>query len=142
MKTSLPNSEQPILFTLLVILGMASLVHFIHNAEYLRDYPNLPEAWLPAHVYLAWAGMTIIGVVGWLLLSHGAVLAGLFALLVYAVLGLESLGHYVLAPLSTHTMAMNATILAEVTAAGCVLFEVMRQIGRHIVRLHKRKRFE
>ena len=115
---------------LLVIFGAASLVHFTHNAEFLTDYPNLPKAWLPAHVYLAWIGMTTVGVVGWLLLSRGLILAGLFTLALYATLGLDSLGHYVLAPLSAHTAAMNATILVEVTAAGCVLFEVARQIVR------------
>ena len=130
MRTSSPKSEQDVLLTLLVILGAASLVHFTHNAEFLGDYPNLPKSWSPAHVYLAWVGMTVVGVAGWLLLSRGLVLTGLLVLLVYALIGLDSLGHYVLAPLSTHTMAMNATILAEVTAAGCVLLEVMRRIGR------------
>lgn len=138
MRTSAPESEQHTLPTLLVIYGVASLVHFTHNAEFLADYPNLPRSWSPEHVYLAWIGMTIVGVVGWLLLSRGFALTGLFALVVYAALGLDSLGHYVLAPLSAHTVAMNATILAEVTAAGCVLLEVGRRIARRVfVRAHK-----
>lgn len=114
-----------------MIYGAASLVHFAHNAEFLADYPNLPKSWSPAHVYLAWVGMTIVGVLGWLLLYRGFSFAGLFALAVYAAFGLDSLGHYVLAPLSAHTVAMNVTILAEVTAAGCVLIEVARQVARH-----------
>ena len=121
-----------VLPTLLAIYGVASLVHFTHNAEFLVDYPNLPRSWSPAHVYLAWTGMTIVGVAGWLLLSRGLALLGLFTLAVYAILGLDSLGHYVLAPLSAHSTGMNATILAEVTAAGCVLFEVIRQIARRV----------
>ena len=121
------------LLPLLIVYGVASLVHFIHNAEFLADYPNLPKSWSPALVYLAWTGMTMIGVTGWFLLSRGFRLAGLLALAVYAVLGLDSLGHYVLAPLSAHSAAMNATILVEVTAAGCVLLEVMRQFARHVL---------
>lgn len=134
---SKPESEQHVLLALLVIYGVASLVHFTHNAEFLSDYPNLPGSWSPADVYLAWIGMTIVGLVGWRLLSRGLTLTGLFALVVYAALGLDSLGHYVLAPPSAHTAAMNATILAEVIAAGCVLFEVVRQIGRRVAaRMH------
>ena len=98
------------LLLLLLTYGVASLVHFTHNAEFLADYPNLPKSWSPAHVYLAWIWMTAVGVLGWLLLSRGLILVGLFALMLYAVLGLDSLGHYVLAPMSAHTAAMNATI--------------------------------
>ena len=32
-----------------------------------------------------------------------------------------------------HTAAMNTTILAEVTAAGCVLYQVAKQIVRRIL---------
>jgi hypothetical protein len=130
MRTNPRATERRTLLILLAIYAVASLVHFTHNAEFLADYPNLPRSWTPAQVYLAWGGMTLIGVIGWLLLSRGLTLAGLLAIAVYACLGLDSLGHYVLAPLSAHTMAMNATILAEVSAAGCVLLEVLKQIGR------------
>jgi hypothetical protein len=128
MKPTKP--EHRALLALLMVYGAASLVHFTHNAEFLGDYPNLPKAWSPALVYLAWIGMTIVGVAGWLLLLRGLALAGLIVLVVYAALGLDSLGHYVVAPLSSHTAAMNATILTEVIAAGCVLLEIARQMLR------------
>lgn len=133
MKTTLATSEQRMLLALVAILAAASLVHFTHNAEFLADYPNLPKSWSPTHVYLAWIGMTTVGVVGWVLVSRGSLVAGLLTLAVYAGLGLDSLGHYLVAPMSAHTAAMNATILAEVTAAGCVLLEVARQIARHLI---------
>lgn len=132
MRTSPPMPGQHVLLALLVVYGAASLIHFTHNAEFLADYPNLPTSWSPAHVYLAWIAMTLVGVFGWVLRSRGLTLLGLFVLVAYALLGLDSLGHYVLAPMSGHTLAMNATILAEVTAAGCVLFEVLRQIARRL----------
>ena len=53
---------------------------------------------------------------------------GFLLLAVYAVFGMDSLGHYVLAPMSEHTLAMNTTILLEVTTAALVLMEVMRQM--------------
>ena len=122
-----------ILLTLLIIYGAASLVHFVHNAEFLRDYPSLPD-WSRTDIYVAWLTMTIIGLAGWFLLRRGFPIIGFIALGAYAVLGLDSLGHYVVAPMSAHTFGMNATILLEVTCAGLVLVEVMRQLTLHLRR--------
>jgi hypothetical protein len=121
-------SGRRILACMLLIYAVASLVHFTHNAEFLADYPGLPTSWSRAHVYLAWIAMTAVGVLGWFLLSRGRLLTGLWVLVAYAALGLDSLGHYLLAPLSAHTLTMNGTILLEVTAAALVLLEVSRQI--------------
>ena len=120
------------LLPLLAIYAVATLVHFTHNAEFLADYPNLPKAWTPATVYVAWMAMTAVGLVGWWLLARGATVAALLVLAAYAMLGLDSLGHYVVAPLSAHTLAMNGTILFEVIAAACVLVKVARQLARHV----------
>jgi hypothetical protein len=125
------NSRR-ILLALLVAYGVASLVHFIHNAEFLADYPGMPSNWTREGVYLVWLAMSLIGVVGWLLASRGFQVAGLLLVALYAVCGLDSLGHYVLAPLSAHTMAMNSTILLEVTAAALVLAETLRLLARRL----------
>ncbi len=117
------------LLILLLIYAAASYVHFAHNAEFLSDYPNLPASWTRVGVYFAWIGMTILGVAGWIIVVLGYQLVGLSLLAVYAVLGLDSLGHYVLAPLSNHTVAMNSTILIEVSAAVLVLIEIVRKIN-------------
>jgi len=114
--------------TLLLLYGVFSLVHFIHNAEFVRDYPNLPASWSRVDVYAAWLAMTGVGIAGWLVLRRGHRIAGLVVLAAYAMLGVDSLGHYVLAPLSAHTHAMNATILLEVGSAALVLVEVTRQL--------------
>lgn len=120
------------LLALLLAYGLASLVHFVHNAEFLRDYPGLPQTWTRAGVYAAWLAMTAIGILGWLLLTRGRALAGLATLVVYAALGLDSLGHYVVAPLTAHSLGMNSTILLEVAAAALVLAEVTRLIARRL----------
>jgi hypothetical protein len=122
------------LLLLLLLYGAASLVHFAHNAEFLASYPNLPASWSRADVYLAWMMLTTIGVVGWLLVARGYRLPGLLILAVYATLGIDSLGHYVLAPLSAHTVTMNGTILLEVTTAALVLIEVVRQMAARVLR--------
>jgi hypothetical protein len=122
------------LVALLLFYGVATFVHFIHNAEFLGDYPNMPTTWTREGVYFAWIGMTLVGITGWLLIKRGYRLAGLALLAAYAVCGLDSLGHYVLAPLSAHTVAMNATILLEVTAAAALLVEVVRQLAQRMLR--------
>jgi hypothetical protein len=115
------------LAALLLLYAAASLVHFVHNAEFVRDYPNLPASWTRAGVYGAWVALTAIGLSGWLLSRRNAV--GLLLIALYAALGIDSLGHYALAPMARHTWMMNATILAEVTAAALVLVEVLRRLA-------------
>ena len=115
------SAERRSLLIVLLIFGAASLVHFIHNAESIRDYPGLPLSWTRSDVYLAWIGMTAVGVCGWQLLCYGRELAGLLVLEGYALLGLDSLGHYAVAPFSAHTTMMNVTILLEVATAAFVL---------------------
>jgi hypothetical protein len=111
------------LFLLLAVYAVASLVHFVHNAEFLGDYPGLPTTWSRGGVYLAWIGMTALGGVGALLVYRARESIGLMLLAVYAALGLDSLGHYAVAPLSAHSSMMNTTILLEVGAAALVLLE-------------------
>ena len=119
--------EQRTLLVLLLCYSAASFVHFAHNAEFLADYPGLPASWTRVGVYLAWAAMSGIGLLGWLLLTRGYQRTGLSLVAVYAALGLDSLAHYAMAPLSGHTLGMNATILLEVTAAAVVMIEVVLQ---------------
>ena len=118
------------LFVLAAVYAVASLIHFAHNAEFIADYPNMPASWTRSGVYLVWAAITVLGAAGLLLLARGYRFAGLLVLAVYAAFGLDSLGHYVLAPLSAHSPGMNSTILLEVAAAALVLVEVARQLGR------------
>jgi hypothetical protein len=48
---SLPNRS---LLALVLVHALASLVHFVHNATFLADYPNMP-AWItPGGVYAVW----------------------------------------------------------------------------------------
>ena len=90
----------------------------------------MPASWSRTDVYLAWVAMTTIGLIGLLLLARGLRIPGLLLVVAYAALGLDSLGHYVLAPMSVHTGAMNATILVEVGAAAVLLLDAVRLVAR------------
>lgn len=107
------------LVALVLVHTAASLLHFVHNAAYLADYPNMP-AWIsPVGIYGAWFAEAAVGALGVLLLLRGRA-AGLALIAIYAGLGFAGLDHYTLAPMSAHTLAMNATIWLE-TATGLAL---------------------
>jgi len=114
---------------LLLYLG-ASLLHFVHNAEYLADYPNLP-AWLGrADVYVAWLALAAVGAAGWALYRIGRRLAGVLLIGAYAVCGFDGLLHYTRAPFSAHTPAMNFTIWFEVAAAALLMTAVVTSLAK------------
>jgi hypothetical protein len=105
------------LTALLVAFFIASLIHFVHNAEFLADYPGLPKTWTRGGVYGAWAAMTAIGVAGWLITESRFRLLGLALIAICSVFGFDSIGHYWLAPVAAHSIAMNVTIMLEVACA-------------------------
>jgi hypothetical protein len=111
----------------LVAVALATLVHHVHNAQFLDEYPNLPTGLSPALVYVAWLAATAVGVCGYVLVRRGWRLAGCIVLLAYAAYGLDGLLHYTLAPFFAHTLAMNATILLEAAAAALLLAVLFRQ---------------
>lgn len=106
---------------LFAVYTAASLLHFVHNAEYLADYPNIPASITRGAVYGTWLAQACVGVAGCLLLARGFRFAGLILVGAYAALGFDGLAHYALAPVSEHTIAMNATIWAEVVAGAALL---------------------
>lgn len=115
--TAVPHRS---LIALVLLHAAASLLHFVHNATFVRDYPNMP-AWIsPAGIYGAWLAEAALGALGVLLLLRGR-RGGLVLIAIYAVLGLGGLDHYTLAPMSAHTLAMNATIWLETATALALL---------------------
>ena len=117
---------------LLLVYGAATLLHFVHNAEFLGDYPHMPASWTRADIYIAWLGMTSVGLLGWWAWRRGHAVAGLVLFMLYAALGLDSIGHYMLAPMHHHTSTMNVTILLEVSAAAVVFAEASRLLVRRL----------
>jgi hypothetical protein len=119
-----------VLAVLLFAYATASLVHHVHNAEFLADYPNMP-AWItrPA-VYAAWLCETMLGATGYLLLRRGHPAFGLSVVAIYAALGFDAFVHYALAPAGAHTAAMNATIWLEAAAAALVFVALAALVRR------------
>ncbi|HET9331246.1 MAG TPA: hypothetical protein VFO23_12015 [Steroidobacteraceae bacterium] len=114
------------LAVLVVLYAAASLLHFTHNAEYLAHYPNLPPSWTRAEVYLAWAAVTVPGILGFALYRRDRRRSGLALLALYALLGFAGLLHYTRAPWSHHSAAMNLTIGLEVACAAGLLLHIAR----------------
>jgi len=110
---------------LLVLYCAASLLHFVHNAEHVATYPNLPNWISSGSIYFAWCTISAIGTCGYVLLRRRHPRAGLSVLAVYALLGLDGLLHYSRAPISAHTLAMNLTIWTEAVTAALLLGAVL-----------------
>jgi hypothetical protein len=109
------------LLALMTLYGAASLLHFVHNAVYIQDYPNLPKWITSLGVFASWCVIAVIGALGYWLYLKVSRAYGLMAIAIYALLGFGGLDHYVLAPIGAHSVAMNATIIAEVSAASMLL---------------------
>ena len=118
-------SRDHTLLAFMLLYGAASLAHFMHNAVYLAFYPNLPTWFTPLGVLASWLVIAVIGIVGYWLYRKGLTVVGLTAIALYAALGFGGLDHYVVAPVSAHSLAMNATIVGEVIAASMLLIVIV-----------------
>jgi hypothetical protein len=116
------------LLLLILVFGAASLLHFVHNAVYLNEYPNLPASLTSTGVYAAWCGMTAVGALGYWLYRRISQVMGLLTIAIYSVLGFGGLDHYVVAPIAAHSIMMNLTVVVEVVAAAALLIFVARLI--------------
>jgi uncharacterized membrane protein len=121
---------------LMLAYGAASLLHFIHNAQFAQEYPNFPDTISALQVYGAWLVVGATGLAGYLLMRFGHRVLGLIVTAVYAGLGFDGLLHYTLAPMSAHSFAMNFTILTEVALAALLecavllnLVSLIRAVG-------------
>ena len=102
---------------LLLLYCAASLLHFVHNAEFVADYPNLPSWISRGAIYGSWLAIFVVGLVGYLLFRRRHLFIGLALLAIYTALGFNGLLHYGRAPLAAHSAGMNATIWIEVACA-------------------------
>jgi hypothetical protein len=114
------------LVTLVLVHAATSLLHFVHNAVFLADYPNMPTWLSPIGIYGVWLAQASIGMLGLLLRLRGRSI-GLVLIGIYALTGLAGMDHYTLAPMSAHTIAMNATIWLE-TATGIALLALVARV--------------
>ena len=118
---ALPRATDRTLLTAVLACVAVTLLHHVHNAEFLAEYPNMPASLTPAGVYLAWGAATIVGFAGYLFVRRGWRWIGTGLLIAYACYGLDGLLHYLRAPLSAHTLVMNLSIAAEAVAAVALL---------------------
>jgi len=113
---------------LLVTCATASLIHFVHNAVFLDQYPGMP-GWISRWVvYATWVAETLIGLAGYRMVGRFRI-PGLLTLAAYGVLGFGGLDHYAVAPVSAHSLTMNLTIWLEAATATLLLVGVMSRLA-------------
>jgi len=116
---------------------VASLAHFAHNAEYIAFYPGMPGWITREHVYLAWLGITAIGVLALLLLRLGLYVFGIAVVGMYGAFGLDGLAHYTLALCSEHTFVTNVTIWSEAISGLLLLLVSAVLFSRSVLVQHE-----
>jgi hypothetical protein len=117
---------------LLATYFVATLAHFVHNAEFIAFYPNMP-AWITREtVYLAWLAIASVGVAGIIASRFGWSALGALLLGAYGALGLDGLQHYTLALCSEHTLAANVTIWSEAAAGIALAVASALQVNIHL----------
>jgi hypothetical protein len=122
------------IWALLAAYFVASLMHFVHNAEFIAVYPSMP-AWLTREtVYLAWLAVSSLGAAGLIVLRFGLRALGALLIGAYGAFGLDGLGHYALALCSEHTLATNVTIWFEVIAGLMLAMASALLLGRSMTR--------
>ena len=123
------------IWALVALYFVASLTHFAHNAEFIAFYPNMPQSLTRETVYLAWLAVTGIGVAALVATRFGLPALGAVLLAVYGAMGLDGLGHYMLALCSEHTLATNLTIWFEVVAGVGLLLASSVLVKRRVIGL-------
>jgi hypothetical protein len=108
----------------------SSLLHFVHNAEYIVFYPGMPAGLTREHVYLVWLAIAAFGAAGLAFARWGWPVAAGLSLAAYGAFGLDGLAHYTLALCSEHTLAMNLTIAFEAVAGAVLAVACLRQLRR------------
>ena len=117
---------------LLAAYFVATLAHFVHNAEFIAFYPNMP-AWITREtVYLAWLAIASVGVAGTIASRFGWSAVGALLLGAYGALGLDGLQHYTLALCSEHTLAANVTIWLEAATGIALAVASALQVNIHL----------
>lgn len=117
---------------------LASLAHFVHNAELIAFYPGMPGWLTREHVYIAWLLITSLGAAGLLVARLGLPALGVLLIGAYGAFGLDGLAHYMLGLCSQHTLAANATIWAE-AASGLALMLLMVLLARRVAPASRRR---
>jgi len=129
VSTERDPAASKLLLALLILHMAASLWHHIHNGHYLDEYPALPRGVPPGMAatgaYVAWIFTTAVGLAGYYWVCNGKQLLGFGAMGLYAAYGLLAFSHYMLAPMSAHTLVQNATILSEGLTALLLLGTVL-----------------
>jgi hypothetical protein len=117
-------------WALFAIYSLASITHFVHNAEFIAFYPNMPTWITRETVYLAWLGIGCLGLAGLLMWRYQVFALGMLCMGAYGALGIDGLAHYTLALCGEHTLATNATIWFEVITGFVLLMVAALWLGR------------
>lgn len=113
---------------LLVLLGvnvLATVLHYVDNICYFSDYPE--PSWLnPCIIDLFWFVMTPFAILGYWYHTQRWTNLATVSLIVYSLMSLLVLGHYLISPPWDVSLRINAFILLEAFAAFVLIWYSIR----------------
>ncbi|MCU0535736.1 MAG: hypothetical protein MUD14_17740 [Hydrococcus sp. Prado102] len=110
--------------TLLLLILIASIIstslHYTDNAIFVDRYPE-PEWFTTSGVFMTWAIMTLVGILGYWLYTQEKFWASYLFLSVYSFTGLSSPAHYFYGAMSVFSTKMHALIWSDALTGLLVL---------------------
>lgn len=119
------SKNQALLLLFLIASIVSTNLHYTDNATFITNYPE-PDWITVSGIYITWATLTIIGIIGYWLYTQDKIWLSYLCLSIYSITGLSSPAHYFYGAMSNFSVKMHALIWLDfVTGAfivGFVLF--------------------
>ncbi|MGL5803922.1 MAG: hypothetical protein ACRC2R_05460 [Xenococcaceae cyanobacterium] len=121
------NNRSKTLLVILIINILITSFHYIDNAISLSKYPE-PDWITGSGVYMTWAILTIVGLVGYWLYRQNKLWLAYFCLGIYSITGLSSPTHYFYGAMSDFSVKMHALIWLDAIAGALIVLFVLRSL--------------
>lgn len=121
------KTNQTLLLALLTINAISTLLHYTDNFINYNKYPQ--PTWItPDSIYVAWIGLTIFGIVGYLFYVKDIFWIAYLCLGIYSITGLSSPGHYFYSVQHVFSGKMHLLIWTDAIAGISLLIFILRSV--------------
>ncbi|MDV2991409.1 MAG: hypothetical protein N4J56_001063 [Chroococcidiopsis sp. SAG 2025] len=119
------QKNRNLLLALLIINAISTMLHYTDNFIFYDKYPQ--PSWITSDsIYLAWLGLTMFGVVGYMLYVKGIFWAAYVCLGIYSITGISSPGHYLYSAQHVFSGKMHLLIWTDAIAGISLLIFILR----------------
>lgn len=119
------QKNRTLLLALLIINAISTILHYTDNLINYNKYPQ-PNWITPNSIYLAWIGLTIFGIIGYLFYVKDNFWLAYFCLVIYSITGISSPGHYFYSVQHVFSGKMHLLIWTDAIAGISLLIFILR----------------